>query len=191
MQSSDMYRPPIRRARLRMLIEIIRTVVFVGAVFVLFQMTIPRSVVDGRSMEPTFLDGQRLVISRLNYIMGEPQRGDIAVFNSPRPLRADEPPLIKRVIGVPGDVVEIRDRQVYVNDELLDEPYVTEPCRASCRDDRWELGDGEYFMMGDNRNHSRDSRVFGAVRRSQIIGEVILRFWPLANIGVIRAYHYD
>lgn len=191
MQSSEIYRPPIRRAPLRMVIEAIKTVVFVGAVFVLFQMTIPRSVVDGKSMEPSFFGGQRLVISRISYMIGDPQRGDIAVFNSPRPLKDDEPPLIKRVIGVPGDVVEIRDRLVYVNGELLEEPYVTEPCRASCSDNLWELGPDEYFMMGDNRNHSRDSRVFGVVRRNQVIGEVVLRFWPLASIGVIRAYHYD
>ncbi|GAB4526379.1 MAG: signal peptidase I [Anaerolineae bacterium] len=180
----ELPRPRVRQPGL--LREIISTIAFVIAAFTLLQLALPRSVVHGRSMDPTLGEGQRLIISRLNYLFGEPQRGDIVVFNSPEPLNEGEPPLIKRLIGKPGDVVEIRDRLVYVNGEVLNEPYINEPCQSKCADNRWELGPEEYFMMGDNRNHSNDSRAFGVVPRENIIGEALFRFWPLDSIGSIH-----
>lgn len=171
--------------------EIISTLVFVIAVFTLLQLAMPRSIVHGRSMQPSFHDGERLVISRLNYLFGQPQRGDIIVFNPPG-YDADDPSLIKRVIGIPGDVIEIKDQLVYVNGQQLDETYINEPCnRSSCQDNRWELGPDEYFMMGDNRNNSRDSRRFGPVPRENIVGEALFRFWPPQSIGIIHRYKFD
>ena len=96
--------------------------------------------------------------------------------------------LIKRVVGIPGEVVELRDQQVYIDGEQLDEPYTLEPCRISnrrCSDDLWELGEDEYFVMGDNRNNSKDSRVFNAVPLEKIVGQVIFRYFPLNSIGII------
>ncbi len=169
--------------------EIINTVVFIVAAFTLLQLAIPRSIVHGTSMQPSLHEGERLVISRVNYLFGEPHQGEIIVFNSPSPRTPDEAPLIKRVIGLPGDVVEIRDTLVYVNDVLLDETYINEPCRTNqCRDERWELGPDEFFVMGDNRNHSNDSRNFGPVPRENLIGEALFRFWPLQNVGSIHRY---
>lgn len=171
--------------------EIVSTVVFIVAVFTLLQLALPRSVVHGKSMEPNFEEGQRLVISRLNYLFGQPQRGDIIVFNPPN-QDPDEPSLIKRVIGIPGDVIEMRDQQLYINGELQVEPYINEPCdRSHCPDKRWELGPDEYFMMGDNRNHSNDSRRFGPVPRENVVGEALLRFWPPQNIGIIHQYKFS
>lgn len=175
----------------RLIRETLSTVAFVIAVFTLLQLAIPRSVVEGRSMQPTLQTGQRLVISRVNYLVSPPQYGDIIVFNSPAPLRDNEPPLIKRVIGLPGDTIEIRDLQVYRNGEQLDEPYINEVCRSNkCPDNTWVLGSDEYFMMGDNRNHSRDSREFGPVPGGNIVGEALIRFWPLTDIGIIHRSAY-
>lgn len=180
-------RPKVRRHSL--IREVIGTIGFVIAAFTLLQLALPRSVVHGSSMEPNLQEGQRLVISRLNYLFGQPQRGDIAVFNSPEPRSEGEPPLIKRVIGVPGDVVEVIDQRIYVNGVPLDEPYLSEPCdERHCRENRWELGPDEYIMMGDNRNNSNDSRSFDAVPRENIIGEALFRFWPVDKIGVIHRY---
>ncbi len=127
-------------------------------------------------MYPNFDDNQVLYVSRVNYLLWQPERRDIVVFHFPGNPEED---YIKRVIGLPGDTVEIQDAQVYVNSLELDEPYINEPCLPDrCQDNTWQLGADEYFMMGDNRNHSSDSRFFGPVKRSFIVGEVLVRYWP-------------
>ncbi|PJF28909.1 MAG: signal peptidase I [Phototrophicales bacterium] len=182
--------PRPRIGQFRAVKEVISTLLFLIAVFTLLQLALPRSEVHGRSMEPTFVEGQRLIISRINYMLGDPQRGDIVVFNSPQ-ARDDDPSLIKRVIGLPGELVEIRDREVYINGERLDEPYIKEPCTRQCRDRQWQLANDEYFVMGDNRNVSNDSRAFGPIKHSAIIGEALFRYWPLNAIGFIHRVNAD
>ena len=169
------------------LLEIVSTVVFVVAVTVLFDLAIPRSLVDGHSMEPTFYQSDRLVVSRVHYLLGQPGRGDIVVFNSLVPSEAERGiMLIKRVVGLPGETVEIRDQQVHIDGEALDEPYIKEACRRQrCNDDSWTLAADQYFVMGDNRNNSRDSRRFNAVPLQKIVGQVIFRYWPYNSIGII------
>ena len=165
--------------------EILRTLFFVVVVTILLDMAIPRSIVDGSSMQPTFEDGERLIISRVHYLFTPPERGDVVVFNAVETRNHGEM-LIKRVIGIPGDMLEIRDRQVYINGTMIDEPYILEACRINCNDDVWQLGMDEYFVMGDNRNHSNDSRSFAAVPLSNIIGRVIFRYWPPEDISVFE-----
>ncbi len=168
-------------------LEILNTLVFIVAVTVLFDLAIPRSLVDGHSMDPTFRGADRLVVSRLHYLLGEPQRGDIVVFNSVNEREsAQGVMLIKRVVGLPGETLEFRDQQVYIDGELLDEPYIKEPCQMSrCRDAIWELAENEFFVMGDNRNNSNDSRRFDAVPIQHIVGQVIFRYFPLNSLGII------
>ena len=171
--------------------EIIDMLVFAIAVFTLFELAMPRSIVDGRSMEPNFVSGQRLVISRVHYWLGDPDRGDIIVFNSPNPRTEDESALVKRVIGLPGDIIEFRDQVLYINGEVWDEPYINEPCsKYRCADESWELGPDEFFMMGDNRNVSNDSRKFGPVPRENVVGEVLFRYWPVQEFGVVQQYQF-
>ena len=183
--TADLPRPKLKTTSLPY--ELISTVVFVIAVTVLFDLAIPRSLVDGHSMEPTFYGQDRLVVSRVHYLLAEPQRTDIVVFNSLVPSEAENGVmLIKRVIGLPGETVELRDQQVYIDGDALAEPYIVEPCRISrCSDRAWELGEGEYFVMGDNRNNSRDSRRFNAVPLYKIVGQVVFRYFPLNAIGII------
>jgi signal peptidase I len=177
-----------RRSFLR---ETIETLVLIGAIYALVNLASVRFIVEGPSMQPNFHTGQVLVVSRVNYLLGDPARGDIVVFNPPN-NPPDEPPYIKRVIGLPGDTVEIRDTKVYVNGFLLEEPYINEPCDANhCRDKVWQLGPNEYFMMGDNRNHSSDSRGFSTpVTRDHIIGEALIRYWPPQDWGVVNRIQY-
>lgn len=166
--------------------EIAETVVLIAVIFTLVNLACARFVVDGPSMQPTFHTGQFIIVSRVNYLLGDPQRGEVVVFHYPNNPTQD---YIKRVVGVPGDTVEIRETLVYVNGELLNEPYINEPCQpSSCRDNSWTLGEDEYFMMGDNRNHSSDSRAFGAVNRQFIVGEALVRYWPPQDWGIIQGY---
>ncbi|MDE2777088.1 MAG: signal peptidase I [Chloroflexota bacterium] len=184
--TGEMPRPKLKTPGL--LIELVSTLVFIVAVTVLFDLAIPRSLVDGHSMEPTFYGNDRLVVSRAHYLLGSPQRRDILVFNSVNPSERERGVmLIKRVIGLPGETVEIRDRKVHINGEALNEPYIKdEVCRRRCQDRIWELEENEYFMMGDNRNNSNDSRAFRRpVTLPDIVGRVIIRYFPPQSIGII------
>lgn len=192
------FRPRLRRPN--NFDEILQTIVFVVVVIVLFDMAIPRSLVEGRSMYPTFegpenwpesFFADRLIVSRVDFLLSPPQRGDIIVFNSVNAIEFTRGVmLIKRVIGLPGDHVQFIAQQLYINGQLVDEPYINEPCTLfNCADEEWFLGQDEYFVMGDNRNHSKDSRSFGPVPLDHIVGRVIFRYWPVTRIGFI--FHED
>jgi signal peptidase I len=181
-------RPRLRRKGL--IREAVQTLVFLAATYAFLEMAIPRSVVLSISMEPNLIADQRLLISRLSYLFGQPGRGDIVVFVPPDEPPT-EPPLIKRLIGLPGETVEFRDTYVYINGMKLDEPYINEPCYLNlCPNQTWHLGDDEFFFMGDNRNHSHDSRAFGPIKQGQLIGRAVLRWWPPAKWGIL-AYNYS
>lgn len=187
---STLPRPRLRR--LGMGRELLDLIVLVGAIYALVNLATVRFVVQGPSMEPTFYNDQFLIVSRVNYLLGEPERGDIVVFHFPGNQQED---YIKRLIGLPGDTVEFRQQQVYVNGNRLEEPYINEPCDPSnCPDAVYTMGEDEYFLMGDNRNRSSDSRGFEAsarrVRREHIVGEVIVRYWPYSEWGVVSRIGY-
>lgn len=184
--TASLPRPKLRRWGF--IRETLELLILIASVYALVNLASVRFIVQGPSMQPNFQDGNFLVVSRVNYLLGEPEYGDIAVFHFPNGPEQD---YIKRVIGLPGDTVEIRDTFVYVNGQQLNEPYINEPCRPeNCRDALWELGPDEYFMMGDNRNHSSDSRSFGSVNRKYLVGEVIVRYWPPAEWGIMTRFNY-
>ncbi len=188
-QAIPLQRPRLRRYR-GIQWEILTTLVFMIAVYTLAELAIPRSSLSGPSMLPNLHEGEYLLISRMNYLFGEPQRGDIVVFDPPgNPPGA--PRLIKRMIGLPGDTLEFRDKVLYVNSEVLNEPYLNEPCRGSCADRAWTLGENEYFLMGDNRNNSNDSRAFGPIPRDRIVGQAIFRYWPVTSFGTVLTWRYN
>ena len=151
------------------------------AVMVLTTFFFRYSQVEGGSMDMTLADGDRLIISDFLYT---PERGDIIVFEDYGTDLRD--PLVKRIIGVAGDVVEVKiDGSVYVNGELLDEPYVyVTPGKAPTRiHGKWTVEDGELFVMGDHRDVSKDSREFGPIKVDSVLGEVKLRFYPFDSFG--------
>ncbi|MCC6891779.1 MAG: signal peptidase I [Anaerolineae bacterium] len=171
-----------RKTRLR---EIANLLLFLIAVYTVLEMAAPRSVVLSTSMQPNLVEGQRLLISRVHYLFGKPQRGDIVVFE-PAPFQETQDRLIKRLIGLPGETIEFREQSVYINGKLLEESYLNEPCKSAfCPDEAWDLAADEYFMMGDNRNRSRDSRAFGPIKHQQIVGRAIVRWWPPAMWGFL------
>ncbi|MFO7919012.1 MAG: signal peptidase I [Anaerolineae bacterium] len=136
--------------------------------------------VEGQSMEPNLHDNQRLIIEKVTYRFRAPERGDIVVL---RPPQKSSEPLIKRVVGLPGERLEIHDGRVYVDDELVDEPYLNQPTVGTL--DPILIPEEHVFVMGDNRRASNDSRAFGVVAFDDIIGRAWLRYWPPTEIGPI------
>lgn len=133
-----------------------------------------RVEVRGDSMAPTLMNGQVLLASRG---LARPERGSVVVL---RVAEIDHL-LVKRLIGLPGETIEIRAQQVYIDGQMLREAYVKQPCLVQqCPDSIWQLGQNQYFVLGDNRNQSDDSRYFGAIVDEQIVGVVLLRYWPVS-----------
>lgn len=165
--------------------EWIRSFALAGAVALFIVTFVARPyVVEGRSMEPTLHDRDRLIVEKLSYRFGDPQRGDIVVLRSPL-----EPGgrLIKRIIGLPGDQIAISMGRVWVNGEPLDEPYTDVPMSDFMLPVR--VPEGTYFVLGDNRHPrgSQDSRRFGVVPREALEGRAIVRFWPVTAVGLVTA----
>lgn len=143
-----------------------------------FQMALVNQI----SMEPTLIEGQMLVISKINYLLGNPQRGDIVVLKDD----VENKLLIKRVIGMPGEDVRIQDGKVYINNQELQD-YTSSPTYPYTQEN-WTLPAEQYFVLGDNREHSRDSRAedVGLVDRDVIIGRAIFRIWPFNKLGPLK-----
>jgi signal peptidase I len=134
----------------------------------------------GHSMDPTLENDQFLVVSKLGYRLQEPERGDIIVFRDPR---SENRKLIKRVIGLPGEVVEIRNGQVLIDGRPLDESYVANPSGYS--QEATPIPEGMYFVLGDNRNNSSDSHNWGTLPREQVVGKAWVSYWPPRLWGTI------
>ncbi|HET7629306.1 MAG TPA: signal peptidase I [Bacillales bacterium] len=142
-------------------------------------------IVDGRSMMPTFHNHDRLIINKLAYDIGEPHRFDIIVFHA-TPTKD----FIKRVIGLPGDHIVYRDDTLYVNGNKVKEPYL-QPYKQKTkgdltRDFETTVPKGDLFVMGDNRLHSKDSRIIGPVEEDDVVGKVVLQFWPLSDFHIVK-----
>lgn len=167
-------RPQRRFSVWRFLREIAWVTVFVLVLYLVVNVAIPRFVVEGHSMEPNLHSSEYVMVSRVHYLLEDPQRGDVVVFH----LDAEND-LIKRIVALPGEKVVMKDGRIAIDGVLLDEPYVMELCHlATCRHREWLLAEDEYFVLGDNRNHSHDSHDFGPIQREQIVGKAWVRYWP-------------
>ena len=141
--------------------------------------------IPSASMDPTLKVHDRVLVNKLSYHLHPVHRGDIIVFKAPPQERtAQIKDLVKRVVGLPGDTIQARDGQVYINDRLLKEPYLPKGTRTEDLP-RKLVPAGHYFMMGDNRGASSDSRVFGPITRSSIIGRAFVKMWPWNRLGFL------
>ena len=189
----------------RVLREIVEAVVLAVVVFMLLQATVRNFKVDGSSMDPTLMDGEFLLVNRLVYLridrerlakivpfwrvreespryaIHAPKRGEIIVFQFPLDPNKD---FVKRVVGLPGETIEMRDGRVFVNGGLLEEPYLTVKDRSNAAPVR--LKEGEYYVLGDNRSHSNDSRSWGAVPEANLRGKVWMVYWPVPGIHILN-----
>lgn len=160
------------------LVETAKTLLLAFLLYFAISMLTDRVRVENISMQPTLYEGQLLVVSKLAYQLGEPMRGDIIVFH-----HTQQPPedYIKRIIGLPGDHVEITGGRVLVNGSVLNEPYIAAP---PAYDDAWDVPGDSLFVLGDNRNRSSDSHAWGFVPMDSVVGRAVLKYWPLDKIQV-------
>jgi signal peptidase I len=143
---------------------------------------------DGPSMQPGLHENERVLVNSLAYLFQQPHRGDVIVFRPPNDLNER---YIKRVIGVPGDTLQLTPSDVYVNGILLNEPYLapTPPGYTNNMEPATiHLGPSQYFVMGDNRTNSQDSRFFGPISQSEIIGQAEFVVWPVGSVHSIDTY---
>jgi signal peptidase I len=183
-----------RRPALGCLLEIVETLVLTLIIFFVIQTFVAQPYqIRQQSMETTLEPDQYVLVDKLTPRFDTYKRGDIVVFAPPESwAQPDGTPYIKRVIGVGGDTVEIRDGSVFVNDTELVEPYVfVENGQPQETEDPLQLGewvvpDGDLFLMGDHRKSSADSREFGTVRVDQVIGRAWLRYWPLDTLQILQ-----
>jgi len=200
--------PATKRGRKSAIHEVIETLLLAVIIFVGVRSIVLNFRVDGQSMEPNLLNGEMLIVNRRAYShfdmrwlpwesdsasdwypFGKPARGDIVVFNPPG---QHSEPYIKRIIGLPGDRISVHDGAVYINDQRLEEDYLTS-------DTEWQgiatkdvlVNPGYIFVMGDNRNNSSDSRVFGQVPISSVIGKAWVAYWPLSQVKLVSDPSYS
>lgn len=179
-------------------LELIETIVVAVLLAILIRATVAEArFIPSGSMIPTLAIGDRLVVEKISYYFSDPERGDIVVFYPPSPTQQNlsaggrfmrwlgftrEAAYIKRVVGLPGETLSVRDGQVYINDEPIKEIYTEFP--ALDETPPTQIPENHYFMMGDNRNNSKDSRAWGSMPRENVIGKAFFRFWPMSRLGM-------
>ena len=175
------------------ILEFVQSIVLALSVFVLLYLFVAQpNQVKGNSMVPNYIDGEYLLTDKLTYQFSAPKRGDVVVFRAPatEPCAEDQCEYIKRIIGLPGDVVMVENNQVYLNGQLLDqkfipEDFVTMP-GAYCEEGKEvTVPEGQFLVFGDNRNHSRDGREFGPINKDLILGKAFFKYWPISAMGLI------
>lgn len=179
-------------------LDIIETVVIALSVFLIIYLFVssPHQV-NGQSMVPTFQNGDYVLSDKVSYRIGNPKRGDVIVFHAP--ATADCPTgtgcdFIKRVIGLPGETITVHDNHIWVNGQQVVEPYIpadfeTLPGPAT-RDKSITLEANQFFVCGDNRPYSSDSRSWGPITKDEIVGRAFVRYWPPKTSGLIKPPSY-
>jgi signal peptidase I len=173
---------PVPR-RSNLLREIVETALLIAIIFLLVNTLIGRFRIESVSMQPNLWEGEYVIVDKVSYLLGAPQRGDIVVFEKP-----GQPDLIKRVIGLPGETVEVRNGQTYIDGVPIGEPYLSQPPNYTLPATTVEPG--RYFVLGDNRNNSSDSHVWGTVPRETIVGRAWIIYWPPPNWQIVPQYNY-
>ena len=188
--------------------EIVETLLLALVIYLVIQSLINTFEVRGASMEPSFHDGQRILVNKAVYfnfnpsqfakfisfikstdegqpvyLFHPPQRGDVIVF---RPPYNSQEPFIKRIVGLPGETVEIREGKIYVDSRVITEPYTKDSPRYTVPPE--QVPPDHYFVLGDNRNNSSDSHVWGMVPRENILGKAWVTYWPMSQLDMVPHY---
>lgn len=175
------------------LFDFLQGIVVILAIMVMIYLFImsPQEI-NGASMEPNFHNGQYILTNKVEYKLRDPNRGDVVIFKSPKNKDID---YIKRIIAEPGDRVALRSGSYYVNGIKLEEPYLAPDTYTAFGNYLREgseviVPEGKYFVSGDNRGHSSDSREFGPIAKEDFIGKAFFRYWPFSGAGMIAAPYY-
>jgi len=175
-------------------LDILEVVVFaVGIFFFIYLLIMRPHKISGQSMMPNFLDGEFLLTEKVTYYTRNPERGDVVVFMPPIST-TDE--FIKRVVGLPEERIALKNGRVYINDKLLEEPYientvVTNGGPVLGEGQEYKIPDSQYFVMGDNRPNSSDSRYWGAITKKMMSGRAWVSYWPVKVARVIQKPNYN
>jgi signal peptidase I len=168
-----------------MLRDLIETMVLVAIAFLVVNALIGRFRIEQVSMQPNLHEGEYVIVDKVSYTVRQPERGEIVVLRNPSP---GQPDLIKRVIGLPGETIEVRGGEVYINGQPLTEPYIQQPMGREHPPTTLEAG--QYFVMGDNRGNSSDSRELGPRPANDIVGRAWIIYWPPADWQVLSRPTY-
>jgi signal peptidase I len=163
--------------------EIVETIALTLIIFLVIHFTIQSYRVDGTSMVPGLQNNQYVMVNKIAYLFHQPERGDVIVFHFPLQTNED---FIKRVIGLPGDTVRISGTSVWVDGVKLNEPYISQPVNPFGR--TWVVPKGDYFVLGDNRPISYDSRFWGFVPQYDLVGKAVMVYWPLNTWKLINTF---
>ena len=175
-------------------LDIIEVIVFAVAIFLfVYLLILQPHKIKGASMHPNFPDGEYLLTDKVTYRFGDPKRGDVIVFKAPI---NEEEEFIKRIIGLPGEEVSLRNSKIYINSKSIEESYIAGNVITSGGNFLDEgltvkVPEGEYFVLGDNRPHSSDSRSWGFVKRTKITGRAWLIYWPISSAGTVPKINYN
>lgn len=180
------------------LLEVLQTVVLALSIFVISYLFLfqPHQV-RGSSMAQNFENDDYLLTDKITYRFRQPQRGEIIVFKAPpsEPCALDDCEYIKRIIGLPGETIEVKDGSYFINGQKLEENYIplsvkTNPGAYLTESKKVTLPEDGYFLSGDNRVYSHDSRAFGLISKTSIIGKAWLRYWPISKLGLVPKATY-
>jgi signal peptidase I len=161
------------------IIDTVETILLALVLFLAINAVSARVRVENVSMEPTLQPEEFLLVNRVAYKLGSPHVGDIIVFHAPGVSGED---YIKRLIGLPGDTVMVSDGVVYVNGQALYEPYIADTPNYN---GTWEVPEGQLFVLGDNRNNSSDSHLWGFVPEEDVVGKALLIYWPINQVTIL------
>ncbi len=180
-------------------LDVIETIVIALSIFLIVYLFVasPHQV-NGQSMVPNFQSGEYVLSDKVSYRLGNPKRGDVIVFHAPEAANCPKGTgcdFIKRVMGLPGETIAVHDNHIYVNNVAVDEPYIPKDFEilpgAATKNRTITLGPDEYFVCGDNRPYSSDSRAWGPITKNDIVGKAFLRYWPLSVAGFIPKVNYS
>lgn len=179
-------------------LDLIETMAISFSIFlVIYLFFLQPHQVNGQSMVPNFQDSEHVLTDKVSYKMRDPERGEIVVFHAPPAANCPEGTgcdFIKRIIGVPGDTIEVKENAIWINGNQLPEPYIPDdfailPGNAT-KNKSITLGQNEFFVSGDNRPYSSDSRTWGPITKDEIIGRVFFRYWPPSAISTVTKASY-